>query len=65
MGLTNKELLENIESIFEKKFSEKFALLASEIDSLKQTNADLININKALIALIKSSAPVCRLMLTM
>ena len=50
MGLTNKELLESIEKIFEKKFREKFALLASEIDSLKQTNADLVKINKALIA---------------
>ena len=49
MGLTNKELLENIESIIEKKFNDKFDQLSVEINELKQTNGNLININKALI----------------
>ena len=50
MGLTNKELLAKIENILEAKFDEKFSQLSSEIEALKQTNTNLININKVLIA---------------
>ena len=49
MGLTYQELLTGIESVVERKFSEKIDQFSSEISNLKQTNSDLIKINKALI----------------
>ena len=50
MGLTYQDLVGKIEACLETKFIDKFNDLYAELHELKQTNKDLININKALIA---------------
>ena len=50
MGLTYQDLLNRIEAVLETKFSDKFNDLFAELKDLKQSNSDLIKINKALIS---------------
>ena len=49
MGLSYQELLVKIEAVMEEKFSSKFKDLSAELQELRKTNNDLINVNKLLI----------------
>ena len=53
MGLTYQQLLSKIDAVLDAKLSDKFRELNTELQDLRKTNTDLLNLNKALIAEIK------------